>query len=66
MSDVVDIAADNIEYMTEARLAARVRFEGTSRTHCLECDEAIPLQRQQALPGVELCVECQTIEERRK
>lgn len=66
MSDIVDIATENIENMTSARIAARVRFEGTSRSRCLECDEKIPLRRRQLLPGVELCVDCQRVEERRK
>ncbi|WP_298439079.1 DksA/TraR family C4-type zinc finger protein [uncultured Ferrimonas sp.] len=26
---------------------------------CIECDHPIPLARQQALPGVQRCVECQ-------
>lgn len=33
---------------------------GTSRTRCIECDHAIPAARQKALPGVQLCVGCQT------
>lgn len=65
MSDVADIATDYIERVTEARLASRVRFEGVSLTHCRECDDEIPPRRRELLPGVELCVECQQVEERR-
>ena len=41
-----------------ARLKARSRPQGSSRSHCAECDEAIPEARQLALPGVKLCVDC--------
>jgi phage/conjugal plasmid C-4 type zinc finger TraR family protein len=30
-----------------------------SRSHCAECEEAIPKARREALPGVQLCVDCQ-------
>jgi phage/conjugal plasmid C-4 type zinc finger TraR family protein len=33
---------------------------GESRSECAECGEAIPVARQQALPGVKLCVDCQS------
>ena len=33
---------------------------GESLTHCEECDAAIPKARQKAVPGVRLCVQCQT------
>ena len=42
-------------------LAARralLRLENGSYGHCLECGEAIHLQRLQALPAVELCMAC--------
>lgn len=34
--------------------------QGPSLTHCAECGEPIPQQRQQAVPGVRLCLPCQT------
>ena len=34
--------------------------KGKSLTHCEECEEAIPEMRQKAIPGVRLCVECQS------
>lgn len=34
--------------------------KGASLTHCEECDTAIPEARQKAVPGVRLCVACQT------
>ena len=33
--------------------------KGESLTHCEECDKKIPEARRTALPGVELCVNCQ-------
>lgn len=32
---------------------------GESLRHCEECDIAIPEARRQAIPGVQLCVNCQ-------
>jgi phage/conjugal plasmid C-4 type zinc finger TraR family protein len=32
---------------------------GPSLSHCEECDAPIPPARQQAVPGVRLCVACQ-------
>lgn len=30
-----------------------------SRSHCAECEEPIPEARRHAIPGVQLCVDCQ-------
>ncbi len=42
---------------------SRMQLHGSSRTHCAECGEEIPLARQRALPGVRTCVDCQGIQE---
>ncbi|WP_022669294.1 DksA/TraR family C4-type zinc finger protein [Desulfospira joergensenii] len=40
---------------------ARSRLSrGKSLTHCRECGEPIPPARQKAVPGVQLCIDCQT------
>lgn len=42
---------------------ARVRSRlprGQSLSHCEECDAAIPEARRKAVPGVRLCVACQS------
>ena len=42
---------------------ARARSQlprGESLRHCEECDAAIPEARRQAIPGVRLCVACQS------
>lgn len=33
---------------------------GESLEHCEECDKAIPEARRHAVPGVRLCISCQT------
>ncbi|QFS82397.1 hypothetical protein FIU97_06215 [Roseivivax sp. THAF40] len=43
-----------------ARLKARRGPVGESRTHCAECDEPIPEARRVAIPGVKLCIDCQS------
>lgn len=35
-------------------------ISGLTLSHCEECDEAIPQARQDALPGVRLCITCQS------
>lgn len=37
---------------------------GESLTHCEECGAAIPQARREALPGVRLCVTCQSERDR--
>ena len=40
---------------------ARMRLpSGESSTHCRECGELIPDSRRKAIPGVFLCVPCQS------
>ena len=34
--------------------------KGESLSHCEECDKAIPAARREAVPGVRLCVTCQS------
>lgn len=44
---------------------ARQRLpEGESLTHCQACEEAIPEARRKALPGVRLCISCQSEHEK--
>jgi phage/conjugal plasmid C-4 type zinc finger TraR family protein len=47
---------------------ARSRLPGgEGLTHCAECDSAIPEARRKAIPGVCLCVSCQSqLEENQK
>ncbi len=45
------------------RLSANLK---PSASHCIDCDEPIPQPRRVAVPGVELCIACQTISERKR
>ncbi len=41
---------------------ARSRLSGgTSLLYCEDCEEPIPEARRRAVPGVRLCVRCQTV-----
>lgn len=53
---------DQIDASTEDSIGlARSQIpSGASLTYCAECAEPIPQARRDALPGVRLCIECQT------
>lgn len=65
MADEADTTDEEVRLQLEARIAARTRYEGTSAFECEECGNTIPEARRLALPGVQLCVECQAAAERR-
>jgi phage/conjugal plasmid C-4 type zinc finger TraR family protein len=55
VQDQIDASVDDA--------VARARSElptGESATRCGECDAAIPQARREAIPGVRLCVGCQS------
>lgn len=61
MSDTIDKA----QYQSELILQQQIRIatQKTSlptRTHCVDCDEPIPLIRQQKVTGCQRCVACQS------
>lgn len=67
MSDTIDKA----QYQSELILQQQIRIatQKTSlptRTHCVDCDEPIPLLRQQKVAGCQRCVACQTDFENQK
>lgn len=51
------IDASVADAVKEARSQLKV---GDSLSHCEECDAPIPEARRQAIPGVRLCIACQT------
>lgn len=59
VQDQIDATINDGVIRARSRLA-----HGTGRTHCEACNAAIPLARQQAVPGVRLCVNCQEQEDR--
>ncbi len=47
--------------VNDAVKRARERLpKGKSLTHCMECESDIPLARRNAIPGVCLCIRCQS------
>lgn len=61
-----DAVNEQIEISTQEAIArARQRVGGSagdipSAEFCAECEEPIPPARREAIPGVQLCVACQT------
>jgi phage/conjugal plasmid C-4 type zinc finger TraR family protein len=52
--------------ITDAVARARARMPtGESEPFCVECGDDIPEPRRRAVPGVRLCVECQSVLDRR-
>ncbi|WP_010486879.1 TraR/DksA family transcriptional regulator [Pseudomonas sp. S9] len=66
MADVIDLANDYAAEELSRALAGRVVFQGNSATHCIDCDCEIPLLRREAVPGVQLCIDCAEIKEARR
>jgi phage/conjugal plasmid C-4 type zinc finger TraR family protein len=66
--DVFDRATEVEEAHREAAIAAHLaqakRPNKASASHCEDCNVEIPEQRRVILPGVLLCVDCQSIQER--
>ena len=72
MTDVFDRATEVEEATRNDALDRQRRRAGlsgktpeNSATVCGECEEAIPEARRQALPGVQTCVDCQSLIEAR-
>ena len=65
MMDVADVAAKReAEFLAEALSKHTHHAHGGSLSHCEDCGVPIPEARQKAVPGVRLCVACQTILEK--
>lgn len=65
-SDNLDFAAEYTQEVTDATVAARVAeyraaCARISRDDCEQCGTDIPIARQIAVPGVQCCVDCQSI-----
>lgn len=62
MPDQYDRAqAINEQHQADALDAWRRRQPtGLGLTHCRNCDEEIPERRRLAVPGCDLCIDCQT------
>lgn len=66
--DEVDISQARMEKEAELRAAARQKAAANkSRAdECVECGEEIPLQRQNATGGTDICITCAEIAETKR
>ena len=55
VQDQIDATVDDAIKRARSELP-----QGESLSHCEECGKAIPAARREAVPGVRLCVACQT------
>lgn len=68
MADEIDRANDQAQYLLDVALQ-RIRIAPSSRVSaefCADCDDAIPVLRQQTIAGCQTCVECQGLREARR
>ena len=61
VQDQIDASVKDAVKLARSRLP---RGEGS--IHCEECDTVIPEARRKAIPGVRLCVSCQSEREQRQ
>ncbi|MNM57683.1 hypothetical protein D3C81_688970 [compost metagenome] len=67
MADAADLANEWAEYFLQLSLLRLGRRSvKPSAQFCDDCDEPIPLARQQLVEGCETCVSCQKLRERRR
>jgi phage/conjugal plasmid C-4 type zinc finger TraR family protein len=55
VQDQIDASIEDAVQQARRQLNA-----GESLTHCEECDAPIPEARRKAVPGVQLCIKCQS------
>ena len=55
VQDQIDASLKDALELARSRIPA-----GEGLAHCEECDVAIPIARREAVPGVRLCVNCQS------
>ncbi|MGM0449620.1 MAG: DksA/TraR family C4-type zinc finger protein [Pseudomonadota bacterium] len=61
VQDQIDASVDDAVQRARSQLAT-----GESAFNCEECDSAIPEERRQAIPGVQLCIACQSALEKQE
>jgi phage/conjugal plasmid C-4 type zinc finger TraR family protein len=59
VQEQIDASVDDGIKLARSRLP-----HGEGLTHCEECETAIPVARRKAIPGVRLCVSCQSKSEK--
>lgn len=55
VQDQIDASVEDAVQRARTQLVS-----GESALNCEECDRAIPEKRRKAIPGVRLCIACQT------
>ena len=55
VQDQIDASVEDAIKLARSRLPS-----GVSLQHCEQCDSEIPEARRRAIPGVHLCVNCQS------
>ena len=55
VQDQIDANVEDAVKLVRSRLP-----DGEGLTHCQECEAVIPEARRQAIPGVRLCISCQS------
>ena len=68
MADDIDRANDQAQYLLEVALhrSRLIPSNRVSAQFCEDCDDPIPLLRQQTIQGCQTCVICQGLRERRR
>ncbi|MCK9799308.1 TraR/DksA C4-type zinc finger protein [Pseudomonas sp. MAFF 302030] len=68
MVDTVDTANDQADYLLQVALerCQRPATGVASAEFCMDCDDPIPLLRQQTIEGCQTCVSCQGLREARR
>ena len=61
VQDQIDASVEDAIKLARSRLP-----KGEGATHCGECEEEIPEARREAIPGVRLCINCQSALEKRQ
>ncbi|MEZ4599245.1 MAG: DksA/TraR family C4-type zinc finger protein [Syntrophotaleaceae bacterium] len=61
VQDQIDATVEEAVERARSRLPA-----GESATHCEDCETEIPEARRKAVPGVRLCIRCQSELEKRQ
>jgi phage/conjugal plasmid C-4 type zinc finger TraR family protein len=61
VQDQINASVEDAVKLARSRLP-----DGDSSTHCEECETEIPEARRKAIPGVRLCVGCQSEREKRQ
>lgn len=59
VQDQIDASVEDAVALARSRLNVGSSV-AESLTHCEECDSTIPEKRRQAVPGIRLCIKCQS------